>query len=160
MAKKSISTETILDDAASAAPVEVSSPVDNLPVAAGKRRRGRPKKVREAAAAAVTSSSPADGSAAAPANADLASVVTQAVAKAVKKSKLPGPETRKGIVGLVKQVTRQEVARAVKGELSTRDFSAGVADEVRGAVTANDSQDTLTTQHGQSHPFWHLLRNR
>lgn len=156
--KRQPATELILDDQPATAGA-ADSPVDNLPVAAGKRRRGRPKKVREAAAA-ENPPQPGDGSPPPPPNADIASVVTQAVEKAVKKTKAPGPETRKGIVGLVKQVTRHEVARAVKGELATRDYNAGIADEVRDAVTANDSQDALTTQHGQDHPFWHLLRTR
>jgi len=157
MAKRKSSVDEILIDPPQVIEETEKSPVDNLPVATGKRRRGRPRKARvvEAAQEAVSASD-----AASPAGADVGQVVTAAVEKALKRKKAPGPETRQGIVGLVKQVTRQEVARAVKGELKTREFNAGMADEVREAVTVHDSSDALATQHGQSHPFWHLLRTR
>lgn len=139
-------------------PDEAKSPVENLPVGAGKKRRGRPKKVRVAESGSVPAVNPvADGSAQ---PADISDVVTAAIGKALKKGKPPGPETRKGITGLVKQVTRSEVQRAVRNELKTRQADVGIAEEVRETITAADSSDALATQHGQDHRFWHLLRAR
>lgn len=129
-----------------------SSPIDNLPVAAGKRRRGRPRKVREAEAAAK------EGPATSP---DVLSEVKGAISQALAKKKAPDPLTRKGIVAITKQVARSTVTKLVRNEQKlAQPQPAGLESEIRDVIAAQNSSDVLTTEHGQSHPYWFLLRNR
>lgn len=133
-----------------------SSPIDHLPVAAGKRRRGRPRKIREAAAAEGQTSETASKAGSPPA--DISKIVKSAVAEAIQRNKPAGPTTRRGIVGLVKQVASQEARRAVKQELPD---SPVVETQVRQHLANEEKEEILAdSEHRRSHPYWHLLRMR
>ena len=136
-----------------------ASPVDSLPVAAGKNRRGRPRGRRVAdAAIAVLDGADAASPQSSP---DLVADIKHAVEEAVKRPKAPGAMTRKGIVSAARAVARSTVRSLVNRELKASDPSPpGLESQIHDVISAEQTKGVLTTEHGQSHPFWHLLRLR
>jgi hypothetical protein len=135
------------------------SPVENLPVASGKKRRGRPRKVREAETAADAAGKQPENGSSPPA--DLVSTIKSAVKEAVEKNTRPtGPTSRKGIAGLVRQLTRSEVRRAVAEESGGNAPSPGLAAHVRDVLADDEVKAVASVDHGQSHPWWFLMRTR
>lgn len=143
--------------------------IENLPVAAGKRRRGRPRKVRIADAvenAVVTApanpQSQENGVSPPSSASDLRKIVRDAVEGVVKARKPASPHSKKGVLGVLKQVARSEVRKLVTRELQNAKSDVGAASqsEIRDVVADEVTRDVLSTDHGQSHPFWHLLMNR
>lgn len=136
------------------------SPIDNLPVAAGKKRRGRPRK--EHVVAAVNGAiAKAPGTAATQSGVDaLKAAVKTAIEKALARRKPAGPTSRQGIAGLAKQVARSEVASAIRSGISEQGGTVGLERQIAETTTPDEQRDAVATEHGQSHPFWHLLRNR
>lgn len=133
-------------------PAPAVSPVENLPVAAGKKRRGRPKKIREAAAASTEAAAlPSD---------DFKSVVKQAVQEATKKAPAPGALTRKGVAGLVKQLVRQNARTTVNAELRSDDGQVigptAVAD-VRKELADQDKKEIQAQSAAEHHPHRAIL---
>lgn len=139
-----------------------SSPVDNLPVGAGKKRRGRPRKARVSAeSAAVGPPTVAGGDGAPPPGTDgVVGLVKEAVSEAIKKNKPPGLTSRRGIVGLAKQVARVEARKLVGEQSKEVGGQVGLSAEISKQEGLIEAQGALSTQHGQDHPFWHLLRQR
>jgi hypothetical protein len=139
------------------ADILTDSPVENLPAASGKKRKGRPRKQRIDDAATIAASM---ASQALPLQAEeVKAAIKEAVTAAVKKPKAADPESVKGIAGLEREVTRAAVKKAVREEIGS-DPDAGISRAVRETITGSEAREALTTEHGQSHPFWHLLRTR
>lgn len=97
---------------------------------------------------------------AAPAPGKIISEVREVISEALKRKELPPALSRRGIAGLAKQVARAEVRRTVSSELGGSDPSAGIGSLVRDALSEATASDAISTDHGQSHPFWHILRSR
>lgn len=132
------------------------SPIEHLPVAAGKRRRGRPRKTH--VAAAVMDAVKGDGPA--PAAADLASVVENAVEKVLKRGRTPSPGSVKGINAAVRQVERSDVRRAVKLEVGASAHSGRDAEVLDALADAEKKEIAAQPTFGPGHPRWHELRSR
>jgi hypothetical protein len=138
------------------------SPVENLPVAAGKRRRGRPRKnplpppVQGGTTAAATS----------PQVAAVGAVIAQAVKTAVMSSlakRAPAdPLSRSAVAQVASSVARSELRKLVQDEVANArpDLGTQSRAEVRDVIADASARDVLSTDHGQGNPHWHLLRNR
>jgi hypothetical protein len=128
------------------------SPVDNLPVAAGKRRRGRPKKVVEAAVAGVKGLS-GDGSQPPP-------------AAKVKKGQHTASMSRSQVHGLVKQQVESALkrrvsssARTVVRESAPSSVDPGVLADVHKEIVAQQQAEAISQRigSGRGGRFRHLL---
>lgn len=137
------------------------SPVDNLPAAQGKRRRGRPRKHRieetaNIAAEIASSALPIQKE-------EVKAAIREAVKEAVKRPEPVDPESVKGIQGLATQVRRAAAKKAVTEELRRDDGEviSGVTEETISDVIAQQEIDSIRAdQKKPKPPHWWLLRMR
>lgn len=143
---------------------DADSPVDNLPVAAGGKRRGRPRKVRIDDAA---SNAAAVAAASLPLQAEeIKKVVKEAVTAAVSKPKppAPAPESPKGIAGLEKEIKRAATKRKIRQELKrtgASDLAPATDELVEEAISRQSVESIRQSLASEARPpHWWLLRMR